>query len=231
MFRLPASLMCVTSGLPAPGSLTALPAAPSLWPMKTPRTAFGFAVIALAAASGTARQGPPPRPPQLSPSPLPRPDGPAYARGFIHDVSVVYRNGTEHAENVDLSLLGSGRMLLAFRGGGTGQVETPDARIRVFAFDPVTYRGTLLSEVGAAPAMPARGIRDPKLLDWDGKLLLSAISRQAGFPIRDLFANARTVIAESADGGASFSTPAAAAFRGTSDATFGIWRYAPRAHR
>src|SRR5262245_5083485 len=187
-------------------------------------------VTALASAATPAEQIPP-RPTTLSPTPLRAPDQAAYRRGFIRDLAIVYRNGTEHAENVELHLLSSGRMLLAFRGGGTGQPETPDARIRVFEFDPLSYRGTLLTDVAAAPATPPRGIRDPKLVSWEGKLVLSAISRQAGFPVRDLLSNARTVIAQSADAGATFSTPLPAVFEGTADPTFGIWRYAWRQHR
>jgi hypothetical protein len=169
-----------------------------------------------------------PHPARLSPRPLARPAHQAYESGFIRDVAVVYENGMEHAENVELHLLDSGQMLLAFRGGGTGQPETPDARIRIFRIDPLTYQGTLLSEVAPPLETPPRGIRDPKLFEWQGRLKLSAISREAGFPVRDLFANARTVIAESADGGASFSPPLAARFEGSDDPTFGIWRYAVR---
>ena len=57
----------------------------------------------------------------LTPVPIPTPDGPAYARGIIRDLAVVYQNGDEHAENVELHLLPSRKMLLAFRAGGTGQ--------------------------------------------------------------------------------------------------------------
>src|SRR5262249_6213953 len=63
----------------------------------------------------------------LTPVPIPTPDGPAYARGIIRDLAVVYQNGDEHAENVELHLLPSRKMLLAFRAGGTGQAETRTA--------------------------------------------------------------------------------------------------------
>jgi len=163
-------------------------------------------------------------PTTLTPTPVPTPDGPAYARGVIQNVAVVYQNGDEHAENVELHLLRSRKMLLAFRAGGTGQAETGTAHIRVFHFDPLTYGGTLASDVAPAPADPVRGIRDPKLFEWDGALKLGAISRISGFPIRDLLADTRTVIATSRDDGDSFDTPVAASFRLT-DRPWGLWRY------
>jgi len=160
----------------------------------------------------------------LTPTPVPSPGGPAYASGFIQNVSVVYSSGDEHAENVELHLLESRKMLLAFRAGGTGQAETGTAHIRIFHFDPLTYSGTLATDVAPAPSDPVRGIRDPKLFEWHGSLKLGAISRVAGFPIRDLLADTRTVIATSDDGGDSFDTPAPAEFRLTSD-VWGLWRY------
>jgi hypothetical protein len=163
-------------------------------------------------------------PTTLTPVPVPTPDGPAYARGVIQNVAVVYQNGDEHAENVELHLLRSKKMLLAFRAGGTGQAETGTAHIRVFHFDPLTYGGTLASDVAPAPADPVRGIRDPKLFEWDGALKLGAISRVSGFPIRDLLADTRTVIATSPNDGDSFDTPVAATFRLT-DRPWGLWRY------
>ena len=160
----------------------------------------------------------------LTPTPVPTPDGPAYALGIIRNVAVVYQNGDEHAENVELHLLPSQEMLLAFRAGGTGQAETGTARIRVFHFDPLSYAGTLASEVAPAPSDPVRGIRDPKLFEWNGALKLGAISRVSGFPIRDLLADTQTVIASSDDGGDSFDTPAPVSFKLTQK-PWGLWRY------
>lgn len=160
----------------------------------------------------------------LSPTPVPTPEGPAYALGVIRNVAVVYQNGDEHAENVELHLLPSQQMLLAFRAGGTGQAETGTARIRIFHFDPLSYAGTLASEVAPAPSTPARGIRDPKLFEWNGALRLGAISRLSGFPIRDLLADTRTVIASSDDGGNTFDTPAPVSFQLTRK-PWGLWRY------
>ena len=159
----------------------------------------------------------------LDPVPVPSPDHPAYTSGFIHDVAVVYRNGEEHAENVELQVLPSGETLLAFRGGAIGQSETPDARIRIFDFDPKTYEGTLRSEVQMPPSDPPRGIRDPKLFLWKGVLKLTAISREPGLRIRDLFANARTVLARSTDDGYSFTEPELIPFYSTIDPTWGLW--------
>ena len=93
----------------------------------------------------------------LTPIPVPTPEGPAYASGFIRDVAVVYENGEEHAENVELHLLPSQQMLLAFRAGGTGQAETGTARIRIFHFDPLTYGGTLATDVAPAASDPVPG--------------------------------------------------------------------------
>ena len=161
----------------------------------------------------------------LTPVPVPSPGGPAYARGVIQNVAVVYQNGDEHAENVELHLLPSKRMLLAFRAGGTGQTETGTARIRIFHFDPLSYSGMLASEVMPATSDEVRGIRDPKLFQWNGALRLGAISRVAGFPIRDLLADTQTVIATSQDQGESFDVPAAVDFKLTRE-SWGLWRYA-----
>jgi hypothetical protein len=160
----------------------------------------------------------------LAPVPVPTPDGPAYARGVIRDVAIVYQNGEEHAENVELHLLPSKQMLLAFRAGGTGQAETGTARIRVFHFDPVSYAGSLATEIFPPVGDPVRGIRDPKLFEWNGALKLGAISRVSGFPIRDLLADTRTVIATSRDSGGSFDAPVPASFKLT-DKAWGLWRY------
>lgn len=166
---------------------------------------------------------------RLDPRPVTPPDHPAYTSGFIDRVAVLYQNGEEHAENAELHVLPSGEMLLAFRGGGTGQPETPEARIRVFDFDPETYAGTLRDEVQMPPLTPPRGIRDPKLFVWNHGLRLGAISREAGFPIRDLLSNTRTVLARSRDHGHSFTAPVFMRFLNTGDATWGLWRYVVRA--
>ena len=166
-------------------------------------------------------------PNQLTPVPVPLPDGAAYRTGLIHDIAVVYQNGDEHAENVELHLLPSKETLLAFRAGGTGQAETGSARIRIFSFDPISYAGSLKSEVPPPAGDPPRGIRDPKLFQWNGALRLGAISRVAGFPIRDLLADTRTLIATSRDGAKSFTTPAPVDFQLT-DKQWGLWRYTVR---
>jgi len=74
------------------------------------------------------------------------------------------------------------------------------------------------------PSDPVRGIRDPKLFEWNGALKLGAISRVSGFPIRDLLADTQTLIATSHDDGNSFDTAVAADFQRTDDA-WGLWRY------
>ncbi len=198
--------------IPVAAALTACgPAGPA------PSTRSEPGATALATAS----------PDVLTPVPVPTPEGPAYASGFIRDVAVVYENGDEHAENVELHLLPSKQMLLAFRAGGTGQAETGTAKIRIFRFDPLTYAGTLASDVAPAPSDPVRGIRDPKLFEWNGELRLGAISRLSGFPIRDLLADTRTVLATSHDEGSTFDVPAPVELKNTST-PFGFWRYVVR---
>ena len=48
----------------------------------------------------------------LAPVPVPTPEGPAYARGIIRNVAVVYQNGDEHAENVSGDVLVQGARLI-----------------------------------------------------------------------------------------------------------------------
>lgn len=181
------------------------------------------------AGSGVGRSADSSGPTRLAPVPVPTPDGPAYRSGLISNVAVVYQNGDEHAENVELHLLPSKETLLAFRAGGTGQAETGSARIRIFSFDPQSYAGQLKSEVAPPAGDPPRGIRDPKLFQWNGALRLGAISRVAGFPIRDLLADTHTVIATSRDGARSFGATAAIHFKLT-DKQWGLWRYTTRHH-
>ena len=73
-------------------------------------------------------------------------------------------------------------------------------------------------------AIRCRGIRDPKLFEWNGELRLGAISRVAGFPIRDLLADTQTVLATSVDQGNSFTIPVPMEFKLT-EKPFGLWRY------
>ena len=79
-----------------------------------------------------------------------------------------------------------------------------------------------------------RDIRDPKLVEMDGRLFLYAISRVPGFHYRDLGGQAWTVRAESTDGGRTW-TPPVRTYQPTStrrgaETFWGFWRYTKRTY-
>ncbi len=114
--------------------------------------------------------------------------------GFISNQRSAYSDGL-HNENTELSWY-NGRLLLAFRGGGSGQTGTPDAHINIFSSNNA---GDTFHPI-ATISMPDRDIRDPKLVAFDDKLVLYAISRVPGFQFRDFGGEAWTVRSESTDG-------------------------------
>ncbi len=128
----------------------------------------------------------------------------------------VYADGL-HNENTELLRLADGRLLLAFRGGEMGQAGSANARIKIFesSDDLATpcpgRRCWLLAEVRMPddPNDPDddRDIRDPKLVEFGGRLFLYAISRVPGFGFRDLLGQAWTVRSESLDGGRTWTAP------------------------
>ena len=75
-----------------------------------------------------------------------------------------------------------------------------------------------------------RDIRDPKLVEMDGRLFLYAISRVPGFHYRDFGGQAWTVRAESVDGGRTW-TPPVRTYQDVDagvETFWGFWRYTKR---
>ena len=144
----------------------------------------------------------------------PAASGPKATTGLVTSERIVYSDGL-HNENTDLASW-SGATWLVFRGGETGQVGSPKARLKVYRSDDLGDTMTMTAEV----FMPERDIRDPKLLVLDGKLVLYAIARTPGPHLRDAGGLAWTVRSESADG-VHWSVPVKVA-----DETWGFWRYA-----
>jgi hypothetical protein len=148
---------------------------------------------------------------------------------FATDQRIVYADGL-HNENTEMIRLG-GRVLLVFRGGEEGQIGSRRARIKIFESRDRGRTFTLLSEVDASNLPGGRDIRDPKLVQRGGKLLLYTISRLPGSHYRDLGGEAWTVRAESADGGRTW-TPPERTYRDVDAAgteTFwGFWRHTKR---
>ena len=124
---------------------------------------------------------------------------------FVTDQRIVYSDGL-HNENTEMIRLDD-RILLIFRGGETGQIGSADARIKVFESTDDGRTFTPLSEVNANNLPGGRDIRDPKLVEMDGKLFLYAISRLPGVHYRDLGGQAWTIRAESTDGGHTWTAP------------------------
>jgi hypothetical protein len=131
-----------------------------------------------------------------------RADTPKSSAEFISHPRVVYTDGL-HNENTELHQLEDGRILLAFRGGESGQTGSARAHIKLLVSSDQGRSFAPLAEI----AMPDRDIRDPKLVEFGGKLLLYAIARVPGFHLRDFAGQAWTVRAESTDGGRSWTTP------------------------
>ena len=123
----------------------------------------------------------------------------------VTEQRILYTDGL-HNENTDLLALDD-RILLAFRGGESGQVGTGQAHIEIFASFDGGGSFQRQSEVDASALPDMRDIRDPKLIEFGGKLLLYAISRLPGAHYRDLLGDAWTVRAESTDRGVTWSEP------------------------
>jgi hypothetical protein len=124
---------------------------------------------------------------------------------FAAHQRIVYSDSL-HNENTAMIRIHN-RILLAFRGGESGQIGSSRAHINIFESHD---RGRIfkpLSEVNANDLPGGRDIRDPKLLETGGKLLLYATSRLPGFHYRDVGGQAWVVRAESVDGGRTWSPP------------------------
>jgi hypothetical protein len=124
---------------------------------------------------------------------------------FATDQRIIYSDGL-HNENTAMIRL-RGRILLAFRGGESGQIGSARAHINIYESRDRGKTFTPLSEVNANDLPGDRDIRDPKLVLVRGKLFLYAISRLPGFHYRDLGGQAWTIRAESTDGGRTWTSP------------------------
>jgi len=147
------------------------------------------------------------------------------------DQRIVYSDGL-HNENTEMISLDD-RILLIFRGGEEGQIGSSRARINVYATTDGGKTFAFQSAVNANNLPDGRDIRDPKLVEMNGKLFLYAISRVPGFHYRDLGGMAWTIRAESTDQGRTW-TPPVKTFEDINDMgmeTFwGFWRFTKREH-
>lgn len=124
---------------------------------------------------------------------------------FVTGERVMYSDGL-HNENTEMIVLDD-RILLIFRGGETGQIGSDAAHILVYASMDQGKTWAKQSEVSAAKLEGMRDIRDPKLVEMNGKLYLYAISRLPGGHYRDIGGHAWTVRAESTDKGVTWTEP------------------------
>jgi hypothetical protein len=149
---------------------------------------------------------------------------------FVSNQRIAYKEDDLHNENTEMIRL-AGRILLIFRGGETGQTGSARARIKIFESTDDGRSFTLISEVNASTLPGDRDIRDPKLVQMDGgTLFLYAISRLPGAHYRDLFGQAWTIRAESADGGHNWTPPVKTYedVRGNQETFWGFWRFTKR---
>src|SRR3989442_2163841 len=92
--------------------------------------------------------------------------------GFATHQRIIYSDGL-HNENTEMIRLHR-RILLVFRGGEEGQIGSPRARIEVFESRDHGRTLAALSELNANDLPGDRDIRDPKLVEMRGMLLLFA---------------------------------------------------------
>lgn len=156
---------------------------------------------------------------------------PSPASAFISSQRIIYSDGL-HNENTEMIALDD-HILLIFRGGEQGQAGSARARIKIFESTDDGRTFTLLSEVNANDLPGERDIRDPKLVEMNGKLFLYAISRLPGFHYRDLLGQAWTIRAESTDGGRTWTPPVktyADVRAGDVETFWGFWRFTKRSY-
>ncbi len=139
--------------------------------------------------------------------------GPKSTTGIVTNERIIYTDGL-HNENTDL-ITWQGKTWLMFRGGETGQVGTPVARLKIYQSVDLGDTVTMTAEI----FMPERDIRDPKFLIQGDKLVIYAISRIPGGHLRDEGGLAWTVRTESSDG--IHWTPPVKVY----DEKWGFWRF------
>ena len=147
------------------------------------------------------------------------------------DQRIVYSDGL-HNENTEMISLDD-RILLIFRGGEEGQIGSSRARINIFSTTNAGQTFAFQSAVNANNLPDGRDIRDPKLVEMNGRLFLYAISRVPGFHYRDLGGKAWTIRAESTDQGVTWTLPVKTFedVDAMGDETFwGFWRFTKREH-
>ena len=148
---------------------------------------------------------------------------------FVTDQRVFYRDGL-HNENTVLLAQGD-RILFAFRGGESGQIGSGQAHINIYASTDGGRSFQKQAEVSADNLPDGRDIRDPKLVNANGRLFLYAISRLPGGHYRDLGGQAWTVRSESTDDGKTWSDPLKTFSDVDASGTesfWGFWRFAER---
>lgn len=148
---------------------------------------------------------------------------------FVDNQRIFYTDGL-HNENTVLSVQGD-RIVLAFRGGESGQIGSGQAHINVYASQDRGKTFQKQSEVSADSLPDRRDIRDPKIVNVNGRLFLYAISRLPGGHYRDLGGQAWTVRSESTDGGKSWSAPEktfADVDASGAETFWGFWRFTER---
>ena len=166
-----------------------------------------------------------PTPTAIAPTQTPT----AVAGPFVDDQRIVYSDGL-HNENTAMLRLGD-RILLVFRGGESGQIGSAAAHLNVFESSDAGRTFVPVSTVDAGNLPGGRDIRDPKLVEVNGRLFLYAISRLPGAHYRDLGGQAWLIRAESTDGGHTWSPPVKtyADVDAMGNETFwGFWRYTIR---
>ena len=139
---------------------------------------------------------------------------PKATTGLVSNQRIAYTDGL-HNENTDL-IQWHDKTWLVFRGGETGQVGSPKARLKVFQSVDLGDSITMTAEI----FMPDRDIRDPKFLVQGDKLTIYAISRVPGGHLKDEGGLAWTVRTETTDG-VHWTVPVQ-----IYDEKWGFWRYA-----
>ena len=149
---------------------------------------------------------------------------------FATDQRIVYSDGL-HNENTEMIRLARPHPARCFAAVKRARSDRRARASIVFESRDHGRTFTLLSEVNANDLPGGRDIRDPKLVEMDGRLFLYAISRLPGFHYRDLGGQAWTIRAESTDDGRTWTAPVKTYqdVDATGAETFwGFWRFTKR---